>query len=393
MACSSCRSSTCTGCSALPYYTQSPVCEEDNCQKIYVNRHSFAMCPSNSWNVPLCGQTSILNVDGVQGISLGSYIWHTNYGYYQITSVNTSAGTVGITNDCTTGNPSPGTQIPACTCFVVTDQPAGTNNNANLFPFVAIDFTAPSDATCIDITVTNANGISIGDTIAIGSGTYFVDAIASTTLITICNQGSGITPGTPVIARDAFGNYVYPIGVIASCCTVLAADVATLQTEMNTAQANIITNAAQIADLTASVLSDSDTATTASITSGNSLTTVPGNIVLSWTNTSATRTMQVIVNYVARAQFTGAAGATNVTYSIKNQVNGGALTELLPASYAQDITPTFRVIKDTTAMSVHTVAAGASLTINAQTSITSNSSTITSNVIGIYVYGMAVAVD
>lgn len=393
MACSSCRSSTCTGCSARPYYAESPVCEEDNCQKVYVNQFSFAVCPTNSWNVPLCGQTSILNVDGVQGVSIGSYLWHTNYGYFQVTSVNTSNGTIGITNDCTTGNATPGTQIPACTCFVVTDAPAGTNNNANLFPFVAIDFTAPPDATCIDITVTNANGISIGDTVAIGSGTYFVDSISSTTLITICNEGEGITPGTPVIAQDAFGNYQYPIGVIASCCTVLAADVATLQTEMNTAQADILANTNQIADLTASVQSDSDTATVASITSGNSLTTTPGNIVLSWINVSATRTMQVIVNYIARAQFTGAAGATNVTYSIKNNVNGGGLTELLPASYAEDITPTFRRIKDVTAMSVHTVVAGATLTINAQTSITSNSSTITSNTIGIYVYGMAVAVD
>jgi len=162
---------------------------------------------------------------------------------------------------------------------------------------------------------------------------------------------------------------------------------------MVTAQNDILANNGLIVDMTSSVSSDSDTATTASITSGNSLATVPGNIVLSWFNSSSTGNLRVIVNYIARAQFTGAAGATNVTYSIQNNVNGGGLTELLPAAYAEDITPTFRIVREHTAMSVHTVAPGGSLTINAQTSITSNSSTITSNTIGIYVYAMAVAID
>lgn len=251
MACSKCNSSSCscpTTCGTA-YYNNAEVCEEDNCQKIYESQFYFALCPVSSWNIPLCGQTSILSVPGVQGVSIGSYIWHTAYGYYEIISVDVNKGQIGIVNNCTLGNASPGTQIPACTCFTITDTPLGGNETSSFFPFVAIDFTAPADTDCIDITVTSTNGLTPGDTLSIGTGFYRLDTIVSPNIITICNDGEGIAAGTPVIAQDAFGNYQYPIGVTSSCCATLIPAVAALEADMATAQTDINLAEAAILDL------------------------------------------------------------------------------------------------------------------------------------------------
>jgi hypothetical protein len=257
MACSRCSSSSCTGCSGVvPYYSLTPVCEEDNCEKIYVDQFSFALCPTNSWNVPLCGQTSILKIQGVQGVSIGSYLWHTQYGYFEVTSVNTDTGEVGITNNCTTGNASVGTQIPACTCFVVTAAPADAADPSDLFPYVAIDFTAPAVSDCIDITVTTINGLTVGDIISIGTGFYSIASFTNSTVMNICNDGEGILAGTAVIATDVAGNYVYPISVVSSCCADLTPRMAAAEADIVTNTADIATNTTNIATNTASIVTN-----------------------------------------------------------------------------------------------------------------------------------------
>lgn len=250
MSCSRCYSSSCSGtcCStAIPYYAATDVCVEDNCQKIYVNQFSFSVCPSNSWNVPLCGQTAILNVTGVQGVSIGSYLWHTNYGYFEVTSVDTDKGQIGITNNCTVGNADVGVQIPACTCFVVTAEPVDAGDPSDLFPYVAIDFTAPAVGDCIDITVTTINGLTVGDVISIGTGFYSIDSFGSSTVMRICNDGDGILAGTSVIAQDTAGRYVYPIAVTSSCCADLTPRMAAAEADIVTNTADIATNATNIA--------------------------------------------------------------------------------------------------------------------------------------------------
>lgn len=226
--CGRCNSNNCcctTACSTTPYYTQVDVCEEDNCEKIYVNQFSFGICPDVSWNVPSCGQASLLSVPGVVGVSLGSYIWNASYGYFQIISVDPVKGLVGVANLCTVGNVDAGTQVPKCTCFVITDFPHEATQDSDVFPFVAIDFTAPAIGDCTDITVTTLNGLSPGDVISIGSGLYTIDEILGNNVIKICNTGEGILAGTSVIAKDQFGNYNYPIYTISNCCEALTTNI------------------------------------------------------------------------------------------------------------------------------------------------------------------------
>jgi hypothetical protein len=67
---------------------------------------------------------------------------------------------------------------------------------------------------CIDITVTNVNGIVVNKNVQISGGTYRVQEVKSGTLITICNDGSGVIPGTVVNAQDSGGNFITPIVLV-----------------------------------------------------------------------------------------------------------------------------------------------------------------------------------
>lgn len=211
MACNKCTSG-CSSCSSVPYYQQADVCIEDHCLTVQQPQFSFSLCPTSSWNVPSCGQPALLSVPGLVGATVGAFLWHPQFGYFEITAVDAINSTVSIVNDCREGNASPGTQIPACTCFVVTDPPAEDSDTTGLC--VAVSFTAPEEDVPTDITLTSTTGLTAGDTIEIGTGFYFVQKVKPDNIITIVNQGQGIAPGTPVIAQDALGNYQYCLSVI-----------------------------------------------------------------------------------------------------------------------------------------------------------------------------------
>lgn len=324
MSCSRCYSSSCSGtcCStAIPYYAATEVCEEDNCEKIYVNQFSFSVCPANSWNVPLCGQTALLNVTGVQGVSIGSYLWHTNYGYFEVTSVDTGKGQIGIVNNCNTGNADAGVQIPACTCFVVTAAPADAGDPSDLFPYVAIDFTAPAIGNCIDITVTTVNGIIVGDIIGIGTGFYSVPAITGPTLLTICNDGTGILAGTSVIARTISGSFQYPISVTSSCCEALKIEIDAVEVDVAANTADIVTNTADIVTNTANIATN---------------TTAISNLVLNRDVTAVT----VVSSTAATTIYSYSVGANVLTSGKMLQLTllgQGGNTTGVPQDYLFDI--------------------------------------------------------
>jgi hypothetical protein len=190
------------------------VCQQDNTQKIFIQQFRADVKIEGSWNIPDCGEESIVFVSGLKGIVVGSYLWNPTYGYYEVTAFDISRGLVTLLNHCTTGNATAGTNVPGCTEFTNTVPPCDCGDDSQVC--VAIDFTAPAEDACLDITLTNTTGITAGDTIQIGSGFYFLQAIKPNEVVTICNQGEGIAPGTPVIARDANDNYQYCISVIST---------------------------------------------------------------------------------------------------------------------------------------------------------------------------------
>ena len=191
-------------------------CQENHCVE-YINQQFHATLKvANSWNVPSCGGSAVLYVAGIKAIAIGSYVWADGYGYFEVVSFNAESQQITVQNNCTEGNAPEGTQVPACTEFTVVGPPleAGAESQPALFPYVAIDFTAPNVSTCLLITVTTVNGLVVGKTVQIGSGTYRVNSIPDGTHIEICNDGAGITPGTAVIAQNEANQYQYPIILI-----------------------------------------------------------------------------------------------------------------------------------------------------------------------------------
>jgi hypothetical protein len=198
--------------SPLPFYACVPACQESNTQKIIINQFAQALKVANSWNIPACGFSATLSIPGLVSITIGSYLWSESYGYFEVTAFDSGLQQVTILNHCNTGNAAVGTAVPACSEFINTAPPAPEVDSNTAC--VKIDFTAPANGNCIDITLTTTSGVSAGDTVQIGTGFYRVDDVKPNDIITICNDGEGITPGTSVIALTSIGEYQYCLTII-----------------------------------------------------------------------------------------------------------------------------------------------------------------------------------
>lgn len=213
--CTTCRKTPC-GCNAygnatpVPYYQEVPCCPEDNCQKIYITQSAIGVQIQSSWNVPQCGGAAVLSVPGLVNIPVGEFLHHPTFGYFEVVSFDAINQQISIQNPCFTDNALPGSEIPACTTFTIGPPPCCEDVGQSGI-FVAIDFTAPDDGDCLDITLTAVEGLIAGNNVEINSGIYLLDEIKADNVVTICNEGEGIIPGTPVIAKDIAGNYVVPV--------------------------------------------------------------------------------------------------------------------------------------------------------------------------------------
>jgi len=231
MSCYKCKKSNCYGncCGNVspatplqPYCPPQYSCPEDHCQMIINQQYASALKIDNSWNVPDCGGSATLHVTGLTAVSIGSFLWASPYGYFEIVGFNAETGNITIENICADGNAPVGSAIPACSYFIISDGPieAGGSGQPSLFPYVAVDFTAPENGNCLLITVTTVNGLVVGKNVQISSGTYRVNAIPDGTHIEICNDGFGVVPGTAVIAKNAANQFQYPVILVdANPCT------------------------------------------------------------------------------------------------------------------------------------------------------------------------------
>jgi hypothetical protein len=208
------------GCSsAQPFYLQSPGCQESHDQVIVQQSFKAELCTSSAFSIPTSGSV-VVTLPSLAGIVIGSFLWNPTYGYLQVTAFDYITSSVTLT-PLKYGVSS--VMVPACTCFIVTDNPAisGGSGPSTLYPYVAVDFTAPACGTPLLITVTNTNGLVVGGTIKINGGTYTVVDINTPVAnnVTILNESPaclGLTPGSPVIAQDSNNNYITPIYIVAT---------------------------------------------------------------------------------------------------------------------------------------------------------------------------------
>lgn len=187
------------GCNSNYLNTCTCGCAPTNCSSV-----CGALTVSNSWNIPACGANATLTVKKLKNLQLNSFLWNPSYGYFKITSFNAVTGEVVIENTCVEGNSSPGTIVPACTNFIVTDTPFA----AQLTFGNSVAFIMPA---CGDTVVVETNGVP---NVVIGSYVWnptagFLEVTAynsstfDLTLQNNCNAGN-VAPGATVVAESSF---------------------------------------------------------------------------------------------------------------------------------------------------------------------------------------------
>jgi len=196
-----------------PFYKDAKVCKQDHTQNIIVNQYALGLEVASSWNIPGCGASASLSVPGTTSAPIGAFIWNRAFGYFEIVGFDANTQIISVQNPCIANNLAPGSQVPSCTIFTISPPPCCADIDQTGV-FLKYDFTAPADGQCTDITLTSEIGLSTNNQVEIGSGIYNLSAIKANNVVTICNDGNGITPGTPVIAQNAAGQYQYPIGII-----------------------------------------------------------------------------------------------------------------------------------------------------------------------------------
>lgn len=199
-----------------PYYATSKAVQENHNTTIIQQVFVAALSNDNSFNIPACNNTAVITIAGLVKIQIGSYLWNANYGYLKVVSFDYLTSQVTVMNDCSLGSATVGVTVPPCTMFNLTDPPCNCPGALPSGPYLAVDFTAPAVGDCLAITVTSTVGIQNGTVVSIGTGTYVVNSIVSSTSIRICNTGAGVIPGAIVYAKDIFGSFITPILVLAS---------------------------------------------------------------------------------------------------------------------------------------------------------------------------------
>ena len=183
-------------------------CQESHCLTVETSLYGAALSTGAPFTTPGCGQTAIVFIPGLTLAHLGSYLWSSIYGYYEIVAFNAGTQELTIQNNCTDGNSPGGVSVPACSTFVVSAAPFPVSSE---IVYLAADFVTPAIGFCTNITVTSTDEFLAGYTISIAEGEYTISAILTPTSMTICNTGSGQTPGTTIIALNGTGGYNYPI--------------------------------------------------------------------------------------------------------------------------------------------------------------------------------------
>lgn len=210
-------------CNEVPvthFRQRASICAEDCREVVYVNTISQVFKTKYAFSMPSCGASIRVVFAGVSDVAIGAYLWAMGIGSLRIKGFNANTSEIELENTCTSGcdQAPPGTPIAACTPFVLSPPDCGSQSSnlgaTSLYPFLDAGFTAPSEGACIDITVTNVTGLSIGKNISINNGIYRINAVLSATRINICNDCCGLVAGTVVEYLDGAGNHIVPIILI-----------------------------------------------------------------------------------------------------------------------------------------------------------------------------------
>lgn len=90
----------------------------------------------NSFLMPACGSTVVVETNGVPDIEVGTYVWNPTAGFLEVTVYNTTTLDLTLKNNCNAGNATVGTNIVAGSSFFLTPPP-GASDDTNWTPSVS----------------------------------------------------------------------------------------------------------------------------------------------------------------------------------------------------------------------------------------------------------------
>lgn len=157
---------------------------------------------SNSWNMPACGSSAILAVDGLTSVLVGAYVYNPDVGYLRITGFNSLNGQITVENECIDGNIEPGATIPADTEFIFASAPSTAATT------ILSSWVVPACSASVVVTISGRSSIVIGSYIYTPAfGWFQITAFdPDTNLLTIknnCSTGNAAA-GTAVVAGTVF---------------------------------------------------------------------------------------------------------------------------------------------------------------------------------------------
>lgn len=196
-----------------------PTIVEEKCPLISIIDYRAAIAVSQSFNIPICGGTVIVNIDPLTSTHLiptthvGAYFWSSVYGGFKIINITTK--TLTLLNECVNVTAAAGTLVPEDSTFILIADPNFIAQADDIF--LADDFVAPPVGSCTTIRVTNGAGLPDGINISIGGYSYWLAGHTTSfsgDVFTLCNTGTGAPPGFVFVALDTFGEFVYPLTIL-----------------------------------------------------------------------------------------------------------------------------------------------------------------------------------
>lgn len=210
--CSPCQCQSAAQITPLPYYAQSPTCQEEHTNLLIHQNFTTTVSTGGAVNMPACDAQISIVLPGVQTLQIGSYLWNAVYGYLKVISFNFGNATAIVENECQAANAAPGTSIPACTLFNIVDPPYASTDACGEGVWLTADFVVPAISMTVAIQVTSTAGLTIFSTVQVGTKAYTIHTIDSFNQITILNLSAAApVPGTTVHAYDAEGHCITPI--------------------------------------------------------------------------------------------------------------------------------------------------------------------------------------
>lgn len=203
-----------------------PTLDCGNCTSLTrISSQQADLIIEDAWNVPKCGNRITVTYEGTSKIAVGTYLYSSTYGYFQIIAVDTTANTITIQNNCI-GNPltSFGSLIPSCTAFSLVDAPANLEDQGCL-PYLTADFISPKVGQCSTMQLTSLAGMSVGTIISLNPAPNYQYRITEiyplTNTVLACNEGLGAAEGTVIAAVNVFGNYIVCVSVLSTSYVAL----------------------------------------------------------------------------------------------------------------------------------------------------------------------------